>query len=92
MTEPFPLVAVIVYVVVPAGDTLCEPLLFGVNVMPGSGTILTLSALDDVHARVEEPPAVMSSGDAEMLTEGSWVTVTVTLAVLEPYEFTAVMV
>ena len=52
----------------------------------------TLSAPLEVHVNVLAPPCVMGFGSAEMLTVGSSLTVTVTLSVLDPYVFVAVIV
>ena len=89
VTEPLLLVAVMIYSVVTTGDTLSEP---AVATEPIPWSMLTVFALVDVQVSVDEPPAVITSGDADIFTMGSWVTVTVTLAVLVPYALIAVMV
>ena len=69
--------------VVITGDTLCKPLVFGVTeMMPWS--MLAVSALAEVHERVEDDPSMMVAGDAEILTMGYSPTSTVTAASREP--------
>ena len=55
-------------------------------------SMLALVASVEVQVNVVELPVAMTSDDAEILTVGGWVTVMVTLSVLEPLAFIAVMV
>jgi len=82
-------VADIVYVVVTEGVTLIDPL---DATVPIPWSMLTLSAPEEVHERVVEPPGAISVSLALMLTVGISPTATVTLAVLDPYAFAAVIV
>jgi len=54
--------------------------------------MLTVVASDELHVRVEVPPLKIVIGLADMLTVGSWFTVTVALWVAVPKEFDEVMV
>jgi hypothetical protein len=74
---------------VEAGVTLCDPFA-PTDPMPWS--MLTVSAFEDVQVSVEELPAAMACGSAEMLTVGSPFTVTTTLLVAVPPEpFTVIV-
>ena len=80
---PKVLIAVIVYVVVTAGFTSCVPGVFSVTA-PTPPSILTESALEDVHESVEDSPSVMVSGNAAILVCGKLFTEIVTLTVSDP--------
>ena len=77
--------------VVITGDTPCDPFTFAAT-GPMPWSMLTVSALAQVHERVEDTPSMTVPGVAEILTMGNWPTLTVTSAVLEPYAFVAVRV
>ena len=74
---------------VTAGDTLMLPL---AATVPMPWLMLTVVASDELHVRVEVPPLKIVIGLADMLTVGSWFTVTVALWVAVPKEFDEVMV
>jgi len=71
--------AVIVYVVVTAGETLSDPLRF-TEPMPWS--ILTETALVDVQERVVDKPGMMFVCEAAISTVSGMFTVTVALSVV----------
>jgi hypothetical protein len=89
VVDPTLLVAVSVYVVVAAGDTLRVPL---VATDPMPWLMLTVVALVVVHVSVDAPPAVIEAGAALSVAEGTGLTVTVAVAVTEPAAFVAVNV
>lgn len=71
------LVAVIVYPVVSVGDTVIEPF---ASTLPIPGSIVQVSAFDELHVRVDDSPYKRVSGSALRVTVGV-VTVCITSTV-----------
>src|ERR671919_1500378 len=81
---PDPFVAVMVYVVVVAGDTVRVPL---AGTVPMPLSMVTLVALDELHDNVDDPPDVIVVGEALNVTVGfgdGLPTVTVAVSVVLP--------
>ena len=73
--------AVMMYVVVSAGETDNEPL-SGTLPMPLS--ILTVSALEELHVKIADSPAAILWGEALKVTVGAGITVMVVCEVAVP--------
>src|SRR5580658_8999713 len=81
VTLPAELVAVSTYVVVAAGDTICEPLRFTI---PRPGEMLTVAAFCTVQASVDVWPLLMVAGFAvKVMICGTAPGVTVTATLQE---------
>jgi len=84
--EPF---TVMIYVVVTDGVTLTEPF---ASTVPMPLLMLAVSASLEVQLSTEDPPSLMVSGDADMLTVGPWDTIIVAVSVTTPPSPIALMV